>query len=592
MSKKKEAPDSKATLGKLRRLYDTALSRYSAEHRHIKLLDATDNGQLWQALGVKFPPYQILPDTNWVSYVKSNLVSSIYTVAKAADLAPTSEKDKDIIMKLNIALDRIWALCDVGNYQFQAGEWAALTNLGITQVGWDDTLTMGGEENFIKGNVALKNVDPLKFMRDPFATSLDTAGYCMTYDVYHKSVFEENDAYKEEFEKYLAGQKSGSTFKIPQLSTHIPAGADDYYTLLTFWIREGGKINEIHTVNCEHILYEKEDIQPSMFPFAMLYCNYPRGGRTVGVSECSKIFANNVAFNLLDSIAATTEYRNQNASTYVSSDSDINAQFFAKNKDNPRCTYTVKGDPTKAVAYQRYPEVSAMLSHLRLGLGEGIQRVSGVDARYTGRDTGSILTTGGMEDMLNRVTLVDTPKIENYEKYAKTLTKLILANYLEFGQSRKYLYKKPDDTQWNSTEVDFPNLAKEAKDTVFHYELNVSSLLPKNRQRLAQTATVLMEKQMQYGNQGGVELITPQEWLMMQDLPNKEMLLERMGIQRSHNLIEDISETLFEYGELAKQGMDPEQAILSIAKNKERKMQGAPPLQANDPTLEGGMPLM
>ena len=34
-------------------------------------------------------------------------------------------------------------------------------------------------------------------------------------------------------------------------------------------------------------------------------------------------------------------------------------------------------------------------------------------ARYTGRDTGSIITTGGTEEMLNRVTLIDTS--EDYE---------------------------------------------------------------------------------------------------------------------------------------------------------------------------------
>lgn len=581
---------------KLRQYYDTAKSRYSKEHNRIRLLDAADNGQLWQALGAKFPEYQILPDTNWISYVKTNMVSSVYTVAKGADLVATNDEDRDVITKLNIALERIWSLSNVGHYQFQAGEWAALTNLGITQVGWDESLSMGGGSKLVKGNVALQNIDPMKFMRDPYATSLDTAGYCMTYDVYHKSVFLENSKYNEEFKKYLESEKHGATFAVPSLDNKKAASMeDDYYTLVTFWVKDDeGKINEIHTVNCEHVLYEKKDIQPRMFPFALLYCNLPRGGRLIGVSECAKIFSNNVAFNTLDSLALTAEYRNQNSPTLVSHASQLNMNKFQKHKDTPNYSFTVQGDPTKAVFPYRHPDLSPMATHMREGLSVGIQRITGVDERYTGRDTGSILTTGGMEDMLQRVTLVDTPKIANYEDYAKRLSKLILANYLEFAGSRKYLYKDKKTGEWATTEVDFPSLSKEAKKAVFHYELNISTLLPKNRQRVAQMATQLMEKQMQYGSQGGVDLIRPEEWLEMQDLPNKEFFLERMKIQRSKNLVEDIAETLYEYAELTgKQGLEPEAAITAIAKSKENQMMGMGPTEGIDPMMmEEQTPMM
>ena len=63
----------------------------------------------------------------------------------------------------------------------------------------------------------------------------------------------------------------------------------------------------------------------------------------------------------------------------------------------------------------------------------GIELVTGVDNRYTGRDTGSIITTGGTEEMLNRVTMIDTPKIMNYENYTKNLTLSI--NLLEYVQN-------------------------------------------------------------------------------------------------------------------------------------------------------------
>jgi hypothetical protein len=213
-----------------------------------------------------------------------------------------------------------------------------------------------------------------------------------------------------------------------------------------------------------------------------------------------------------------------------------------------------------------------------------------MDGRYTGRDTGSITTTGGIEDMLMRVTLVDTPKIMNYEQYTQDLTRLVLANFITFAPKRKYFYKKPESTKWETVEVDFPKIED---DTVFNYKAHVSSELPKNKQRIAAMANMLMEKQMQYNQEGGgVELITAEEWLMFQDLPNKEFMLERMGIQRLTSAVEDVSQTLFEYANLIEQGMNPDDAIMATAHSMDMKRKGMGPMDQPMPMgmgMEGPM---
>lgn len=586
-----ELQKESALLASIREKFDTCLAHYSKDHTKIRTLDLVDNGQLWKALGAKFPPYQILPDTNFVTYVKSNLVASIYTVAKSAQIQPTSEKDKDLVVNLNIALEHIWDLLRIGDYQFAAGEWAALANLGITQVGWDDSLTAGSGDAFTKGCVALKNIDPMKFMRDPFASDLETAGYCMTYDVYHKSVFLENPNYKEKFKEYLAKNiEGGNSFNIPTLSDAKPAGsAKDYFTLITIWIKEeNGDISETHVINCEKVLYRKDSIKPKTFPFALLYCNKPRGGRLIGVSEPAKIFANNVAYNLLDSIALTAEYKNQRPPKYVSQNSGLNVNAFAKHSDDAGYTFIVNGDASKAVHYHEYPQVNSNLSAYKMDLRTNMQTVTGVDERYTGRDTGSIITTGGVEDMLNRVTLVDTPKILNYETYTKRLSSLILSNMILYSQKRVYLVKAKNSAKYERLEIDFPNIPDDA---IFNYVLNISSDLPKNKQRIAQSATMLMEKQLQYQGQGQqVDLITPEEWLSMQDLPNKELFLERMGIQRNTNAVEEVTSTLFNYSGLVEKGMDPEDAILATAKTMQDARSGiAPMAEAPMPAGTNGM---
>lgn len=390
-------------LGRLKENYDIGKQYYGRAHKKMRMLDATDNGDLWKAIGAKFPPYQVLPDTNYVSYVKSNILASLYTVTKSAEIVPTNEEDIEICTLLNVALEHEWDKHNVGYYQFCAGERAALLNLGITQVTYDKS----------QDDVAFINIDPLRFMRDPFADSLENAGWCVTYNQYHKSVFLNNPLYKDVFKaEVLAKHRPSSTEQVPDYASRKNvANSKDNYNLFIWWLKNPtGGIDEIHTIDNEVILHHKENITPNMFPFAELYCNLP-GSSLIGTSEPSKIFANNLVFNMMNSIAYTGEYKNQRPPKFVNAQSNLNIAAFRKHGNEADRTFIVNGDASKAVHYQQFPQVSAALPNMLQTLAQNIQDVSGVDGRYTGRDTGSIITTGGTEEMLNRVTLIDTPKV-------------------------------------------------------------------------------------------------------------------------------------------------------------------------------------
>lgn len=583
-NKIKEQDKCPIKLSTLQEYWDLMKQHYTRDQRRMKILEQVDSSDLWKALKAKFPAYQILPDTNFVSYVKNNLVASLYTVMKSASVLPTSEEDKQICAELNIALERVWSLGNFGYLQFQAGTNAALFNVGYTQVGWDEEVTAGTGDSLYKGNVTLKNINPIKFMRDPFSTSLDTAGYCCTYDKYHRSVFEENSRYKEMFDWFVSKSKQNDiATPIPQLPGSNKTPDKDYYTLIIYWIKQANKLYEIHVINNDTILHWKE-IKPAIFPIAELYCEDP-GEKLVGVSPCAKVFANNVAYNVMQSLALTAEYRNQRPPKFVSNQSGLNIKAFSQYGDDPDKTFIVNGDATRAVHYHEYPQISAAMPGNLQTLTQGIELVSGVDSRYTGRDTGSIITTGGTEEMLNRVTMIDTPKIMNYENYTKKLTKLVLLNLLEYAPKRKYFRKKPGTAKtYESITVNFPKIPV---DTLFDYEIMISSELPKNKQRIAEAANYLMEKQMQYNQaQQGIQLITEEEWLQMQDLPFKEQMLERMGLQRINDAVQDVSQVLFQYADLVSKGIKPEDAMLATAQTLDQSRRG----QAIEPDISNMIP--
>lgn len=549
--------------------YDICNKQYAIAFRRAVVLDTADKRGLWEAIEAKFPAYQILPDTNHVAYIKSNILASIYTVGKSARIQPTSEEDASIVEGINQFLEFYWHTGNVGYFQMQAGERAALLNLGITQVGWDTKLTGGSGNTFYKGAPTFRNINPLKFMRDPSATGLDTAGYCMYWDDFHKSVLEKNKLYKDAIAKLKAAKKfDGSVdgdmpvFKTDKVTT--AATEKDYFRVIIHWVKEGDKIHEIHTLDNKEVLYVKENIKPSIFPFAMCYCNLPNED-LIGSSEPAKIFANSLTYNLMNSISVTAEYKNQRPPRYVNGASGINVDAFTKHGNDADRVFIVNGKAQEAVHYHEYPQPSQHLRTLNDRIGLDITAVTGIDAKYTGRDTGSILTTGGIDSMLAQATLIDAPKILCYEEYAKQLTQLVLGNLLEFSSKRRYF--KPDGSgkHWKTHEVDFPEIPS---DTAFAYEISISSELPKSKQRIAEFATQIMEMQLQYAQSGQeVELITPEEWLYFQDNPIREYMTERMGVERLSSMVEDLAEAIVGFGDLTKNGMEPDMAVNAMAQN-------------------------
>lgn len=567
MSKNKkktyELPEG-VTTAQLKAHWIDAIREYGTDFKRMRILDGADRGHLWKTLGAKFPKFQILPDTNHVSYVKNNLLASIYSVGKCADLQHRTEDDKGLITDLNIMLQYFWDLCDVSLYQMQAGERAALLNIGITQVGWDPNAKGFSKKT---GMPMFKDIRPDRFMRDPYAEDLDTAEYCMTWEYLGPEVLKANPNYTERIQEYIKLKKSAEQSqttiemndKTPRDSERRAGGK---YKLITHWVRVGADVHEIHTIDNTFVLYVKEKILPARFPFAILHCNLPAKA-LVGTSEPAKIFANSLAYNMTQSMRLTNTYKRENPLKFVNKMSGLDLNTFVKHGNSAGKTFLVNGDASKSVHYQQYPAEPATTPTILQTLTGDIQGVSGVDGKYTGRDTGSVITTGGIQQMLDQATMIDAPKVRLYEKYTKQLTDLLLDVLLQFADTRSYLVQDPKTGTAKCIEVDNTEFDT---DSVRHYTINISTMLPNNRARVAQMANIIMEKQMQYQSMGlDVKLITEEEWLFFQDFPNKEAMMERMGMDRSKNYTEMVAKTLTMFSELTLNGADPQDAANMVA---------------------------
>ena len=556
------------------RIQDTD-TRYLKVLQRMRILDGTDRGKMWDVVSAKFPKYQLQPDSNWVNYIKENLVASIYTTGRYAELVPRSDEDIEYVTEFNSALGTIWDQVKADYYQFLAGERAALLNIGITMVGWRKDLLGGTANHWYKGDIVFKNIDPMKFRRDPYADVFDNSEFCYYYDDFSMAIIRTKDKYKKRIKEIEAAV--GDLDKSNLIPDAVTAATDRqkttstqsnyhkityYYTKvpdLTQNSKEGYVIVEVHLLDDKYVLYCNKDLKPRMFPFAVLYCNNPAGD-LVGASEPAKAFTSAFTYNLLNSIYATHAYKAQRPPRFVNAASGINLRQFAKYGNDADKTFIVNGDATQAVHYAQFPQLPPELLQVKQDLGRDIRDCSGVDEMYAGKNTGSIQTTGGMDTLMDATSQRDNQKILLYEEYSKRLTELVVNNLIVYGDKREYTVTDPITQQTKTVSFNFPEVDDDIR---FRYTLDIQTYLPRNKTRLAAVANMLLEKQAQY--KPDPEIITVEEWLLMQDIPFKDMIYKRMGIQRNTRISEQVAMTLEMFATLVEGGMDPDAAVDQVA---------------------------
>lgn len=574
------------SLADLKANWEQASKVYQKIYQRMKILDAVDRGKLWDVVPSGIPSYQLCPDTNHVSKTKEALLASIYSTGLSADVFPRGADDIELAMNINLALEKVWEQAGISYLQLQAGERAALLNVGITQIGWDKDIIGGSANKHTKGQIIGKNINPANFMRDPAAEDLDTAAYCIYHESYHENWFKAQKNYNSTWKDYELQMKSDALFNrdLPEmLGTKDDASNQansKYHKLIIHYVKTVDEdytehLHEIHTIDNNFVLFHKE-ILPAIFPFAELFCNLPVKD-PVGVSPCAKIFPNSLIYNLLNSMVATQGYKAMKPPRFVNGQSGLNVYSFAKYGNDPDKVFVVNGDARTAVHYQEFPAMPQQTVQMMQTLPMDIQAISGVDEQYTGRDTGSVITTGGMVELMSRVTMLDAPKIATYENYCKRLTRLVLENLIEYGDDREYIVKDKMTGQLKYVKVDFPKVSKKV---YFDYAIDISQELPRNKARRAEMANTMMEKQMQYGMEPAI--ITPEEWLMMQDLPNKDYMVQRMKQIRLKDTAKDLAISLAGMDYDIKQGVPVENAIQNQAGNL---------VEQYNPILEGvGIP--
>lgn len=573
----------------------------SPKERIWKLIRKFYTGEFWKDIKQKLPNHQIMPDTNYMYYVTQSIVNSVYSGNYVANVLPRHYKDNGDALMMNSFIEYQWDKMSMKKVFPKLGKYCILFNYAGVQVGWDSRHIGGSEHRLENGMAKVKFIPSEQLYMDPTIAdykegrALFISRRMSLFDILTEPMLKKGgEAYRDKLSE--SGTFTPEPAESPE-NIHNSADTTNQYSrnvqvLECFYkvdTDNGYRIDHIFIADRQFIIGYKEDIRPKTFPVRVLYGEEPDGD-PYNSPMARTILANIVAINMIDSIEATHVYASQNRAKLVNIAAGINYRSFTKYGNTPHMAFPVKGDPNNVVKYVDVQTLPNTIE-LRSRLENSIFLMTGVDLRYTGRDTGSIQTTGGTDLAQQRImAMTDNQRILALEVFVEDLTQLILDYYIEYGG--KYVPVKREPGTNKAMEPDMVGEGEEQKEKVldfknipanrFDYVMNAAPYLPKNSMRLDDAADRLMEMQGQYNFDP--PLITHEEWIMWKQVPQKELILQRIRAMKQQLDQEELTADLLSFAGMIDQGLSPEDAIETLVQERQLKRDNPGMSNAPSPT--------
>lgn len=567
------------------RSYKAAKSSTEKMWNRIK---AFFEGEFWEKFKEKVKEYTLIPDTNYVEYVVTAYINSIYSGVYIPEVIATDLQMQELAQQLSLYIHTEFIKKGIKSEMTGWGENTMLYNMQPVKTflnkkekdaDWETINPFGifldpSVTDFRKGQAIfiIKETNIYTLLKDPrFSSKIKE--YLLTHDE-DGTEMEAINIYDQEpdFERFTTtGNKTVS--------------------VLEYYIRTKEGINNGYIMNEKLLLHEKKGIIPDDFPIDILYHRKPTSN-PYGTPLIYKILNSYVTLNLLDSMDATQPYLAQNRPTFFDLKSRINPRAFIDYKNTPGATFPLFGEPTKAVHYQDIQFVPDS-TNIKIRLENGIFNVTGVDMAYRGRQTNSITTTGGIEQQQARVVmLTDNAPIVSLETFIESLAKrrlMFLKEYLDEIEVPRNNFVK-EMVKVNLKDVDLKKVT---------FILESKPYLPMTKKTLFETLKQLYEMQGQYNFQ--IKLI--QEEDLLDELPvdpiRRSKLLQRISSEKQSNAALKKRETLLTFASLFQQmqasGLDDETAAneaLNIMDQEENAKMQDPTLGVNGGAMapQGGTP--
>jgi hypothetical protein len=558
-------------------------------HPMWKMLDTFDRGDQWKDAAV--PPWVPKPVTNFIRYIRTLKRANLASAIPKAKFSPVYPQDVDIVGRLQKAYDHVWETEEVARKVRRAIDRAVLQGTAIIYVYNDDDYVGGryySEGNpanqLYKGKICTKRFPNANFFPDPDAYCIEECKWIETTELLPFEQIRENMAFRNYCEK------NGTLDKLDALNADLlersdssagtiygrdnkptdgfsAVSGDEMALLHTHWERnfKRGKWHLTCTYyipNLDFYLLRLEDIQPNEYPFAILY-DEEEENSFWGSSTCMDVLENQKIINKLQQTAAIIGVLHQNPQKIVGRESGINAQELARTGTLPGKVWTANGDPSKAIHVLEPMDIPKGLFELDDRTQNNIRQIVGVNEAYTGQSVGSLTTSTGVQDLIERATIRDKDKMVQIDAFVERLSHLIVLMILhKWEDERPITTVAPNGTP--QFEMYSPVSKIDRENLEWRVKSNVYAKAPMTQAAKRQQADKLLQTQGQF--QFNPPVITPEEWVKMQEFDETPDILKRMEADRqqieqdkANNLADQMAQLSQQALQLAQKGTSVDQ---------------------------------
>lgn len=311
----------------------------------------------------------------------------------------------------------------------------------------------------------------------------------------------------------------------------------------------------------EKIIGSIDRLEPNMYPFAIFY-DYPQRQDFWAKSTCELILDNQKLINKVESIIAMIGTLLQNPQRVVSKRSGINPQEVKRFANAPGHVWVSNDLPDRSMYWQQPPQIPPSLINLAEMAKANIREITGLTEAYMGESVGSLQTSQGVNQLIDRATMRDRDQMYDVELFVEQLTRLVVA----------FIATKYVDERWMRVLADPSNpqagyefrsfIGREFENIEFDFDIDVSGKAPITRMRRQQEAERLLNLQGQY--QFTPAVITPQEFLKFSDMADKDKLLQRMNNEELQSNLDILTQVANMMNEALSNGI-PNDEVLNMA---------------------------
>jgi hypothetical protein len=576
--------------------FDEAVSLKGEQARIFKILDAADHSDIWKTYNRKLPSYVQTPVNNPITVIKEATKASIMPTSYQGDFRPMNIAARELAEVANKYFQMKWNAANIDEVNSEAADYAYLHGTSGVLFGWDANIVDANDaagQMVMTSQLQAKAYHPSNVFPDPYAAKVPEMRYLFFAERKSKEFLKTIPRFRAALSLLESANDSVGNTDPKYILDKAKQSGKDVVTFLTCYKKVMRKVlNPVSNLVEERpsvdiiylagrtILDVEKDIRPSVIPFVPLY-DERVPNNFWGISKCYKVLSMVLTLNQLDSTEATAYFKNQNPPEFVNALAGLNVAEYQRKRDNPDAAYTVNCDPRLVQTYAQRPDLPKTLDAFRQYLISQIQQVSGVDAAYTGRSYGSVQTTGGVTQMIDRATMRDNTRIKAIDKFIREELQMITQFYIANGGQETFFPQAEDPRQQkNAKEMQFDPAQLVGRHDI---EITVSNSAPRSNQSFEDAAMKLFELQMKYqpSSNGYPDLLTPDELVMWLNIPKsqKNVIRDRMRNQMENMKIEEYVAVLTAVGTLTQGGMDPMMAIQEVAAQIEQSPMGQLPAQ-------------